>query len=302
MKKKIKQSKSIIIILCVILVICAGFVGGILGFKYANIIKNEPKVKEESTPKVSNVEGSLENIINLKINNILTLGNDAANNEKSLNLLNNNLNEQTLLEFNDKSKLFTILNSLDKEYKIGYLSNDETTLTQVRKVLEENYHMPMEEYIEKIKVAPLSLVNDTYNNYFNKMSNSLNITDMYPNYLYDNENEVYYQINNCSVEQNRLLVYKDKMESIGNEINAYVYLGSIISYPEENKAVVYFDLIANKEQASQGAYISSLISLEEANNYKLDENNKNSFSKFKFTFQKNQASNYYLKSITKISD
>ena len=135
--------------------------------------------------------------------------------------------------------------------------------------------------------------------YYNKLTGKnitsyVDITLGCPMFAYDSTNKVYVEIPGCGgVSASGQLVYLDSYTKVDNTIVIGTYVGGIFDEGAQG-AIIYSDYYdaANKDNLKVYKKLTN-------SDFKIDESNKTSFTKYNFTFEKSSNGEYYFKSVTK---
>lgn len=107
-------------------------------------------------------------------------------------------------------------------------------------------------------------------------------TNSCPNYIFNQQQSVYYVQHNCE-NKDKILSYISSVKNDGNLYLVEVYAGYI------SNNTLYGDVNKSKK----------IKDLEVEESYTIDDSNKGSFTKYTYTFKKNSDGNYIFDSFTK---
>ena len=119
-----------------------------------------------------------------------------------------------------------------------------------------------------------------------------------PSYDYDSVNKVYVEFLGCgSAQYYGQLIYPEKYTQDGNTVTITAYVGGYKSNPDsetnsENSYYLYSDYNSADET-------KKLQNLKSINDFKIDDSNKDKFTKYNIVFEKASDGSYYYKSVSK---
>lgn len=116
-----------------------------------------------------------------------------------------------------------------------------------------------------------------------------------PMYAYDSTNKMYVEVVGCGgVSSAGQILYLDSYTKNDNTIVVSAYVGGYFDAYEEG-TTIYADYYESENSDNIKVFQKS----KTLENFKIDESNKTSFTKYNFTFEKASDGEYYFKNVTK---
>ena len=160
-------------------------------------------------------------------------------------------------------------------------------------------HMEVQNFGEdNLMYATTDKVNELVKNLFGSELKDFAFVAGCPSYEYDTVNKVYVEFLGCGTAQILgQLIYPEKYSQSENTITITMYVGgyksnSNVASNSENSYSIYSDYSSQDET-------KKLQDVKDIKEFKIEDSNKDKFSKYNLVFEKDSTDNYYFKSITK---
>ena len=150
-------------------------------------------------------------------------------------------------------------------------------------------------------------VNKSYRNLFGEdLENPVETVGKCPTFYYSKDtNEFYHMAGACGgTSAARVVSYKEKYVGINDTVELYIDFGFIRLEDTDTEATVYSNLVDLTREDGVMSFASAdkevgKVAINSMYEYKITEENKDSFTQYKFTFRKDKD-NYYFEKVEKV--
>ena len=303
-----KNNTRLFVIIGVLVIVILVFVGliatGALVYKDKEEAKDDVIVEKEED-KEFEVTEDLKKDLGLKVDKILTLSR-TINSEQTMNYMDYGFNYAVFFrDLTDTEKQQITLKTLEfsnidqsRYQEVPYVKkNVDSLVGNDRNTLKDNFgYLTYDE------------VNKAYRNLFGEdLENPVETVGRCPTFYYSKDtNEFYYMAAGCGGTSgpDRVVSYKEKYVGINDTVLLYMNFGFIRLAETDTEATIYggLDSLVREDGIFSYAAVDKEIgkvAINSMNDYKITEENKNSFTQYKFTFRKDKD-NYYFEKVEKV--
>ena len=303
-----KNNTWLFVIIGVLVVVVLVFVGLIAtgALVYNN---NKEEVKDDETvekveDKEFEVTEDLKKDIGAKVDKILTLSRYITS-EQSMNYSDYGFNYAVFFrELTDTEKQQIVLKTLEfsdidqsRYQEVPYVKNAVDTMVG-------NGGNGLKDYYGYLTYDE---VNKAYRNLYGEdLENPVETIGRCPTFYYSKDtNEFYHMSGACGgTSASSVVSYKDKYVGINDTIELYMDFGFIRLNDKDTEATIYGNLTNISREDSLMSYASAdkeigKVAINSMYGYNITEENKDSFTQYKFTFKKDKD-NYYFEKVEKV--
>ena len=280
--------------------IIACLMTGIVVFIATNLDYNSNRDINQNSNIKSNVSSNMDgnNVTEeekKQVNDIMNLlfANPTVDNKNIISGTYYNANIFDNFSLGNSEKLYVALYTIKSDEYLTYKATNGKFATAEQK---ENIATAIINNNGTIAVN-IDKVNNAYKKIFGVLPSSYDVINGCPNWYYDSQNKQYVGFIGCGfMSSSQVYVYLDSYTKDKENIVLTTYVGAnygVFAESESGNFAIY------KDVEIKDANIYKKVTKDETDKFRIDESNKNSFTKYNFIFSKNNEGQYYLSEVKK---
>ena len=294
--KKKRGGGIIIILLLLIIAFLVAYIVHIKGiykipymdkvdnFITSKLVKKTEEKKEEKKEEPKEEEITEEKTKDELINKVLYLSTLDAGPNKKTSIFAKDLKVEDLSDTQKIRIAAYGLNAIEDKYAV-VTSEEELAIVFPGTAAEE---------LVDIKSITATSVSNRYQGLFGKKPELKSITEGCPSFTYDSEKNKYYLNNKCNEETIGESIHLYAYKFSRDETHEYVYVAIGLSKEDETEVTLYSDYEGNNKLRT--------MTKEELESFQIGKSDYQDYSKYKFTFLKNESANYLFEKVEKVKE